>query len=341
MSHPRVSVVIVNWNGRDLLGACLATLEKQTYTDFETIVVDNGSTDGSVDLLQPFLAPFPEPVEGNRAVEGNNPGTGAPRIRLIANPENRGFAAANNQAINASQAEFIATLNNDAYPEPEWLLELVQAMDADSQIGSCASKMLFAGRPGVINSAGIAIDRVGIAWDRLGGRPDAGDDPPGEVFGACAGAALYRRSMLDRIGLFDEDFFAYLEDVDLAWRAQAAGWRAFYVPSARVMHYHSATGVEGSPFKSRLLGRNKLWLLAKNYPWPQLLWYSPLVAVYDLGSVFVALLHGDPNPAVGRLQALLGLVTMWQKRITPAENVMQWMEPVAPPWKVWQRYRHL
>jgi GT2 family glycosyltransferase len=316
----RVSVVIVNWNGRQFLEPCLRSVQTQTFRDFEVIVVDNHSTDGSVEFLESAFG----------------------WVRLIRNAENKGFAAANNQAIHASAAPFVATLNNDARPEPDWLHVLVEAMESKPDVGACASKMLFADRPGIINSAGIAIDRAGIAWDRLGGIRDCpGETTPQEVFGACAGAALYRRAMLDQIGLFDDDFFAYLEDVDLAWRAQAAGWRAIYLPSARVIHHHSGTSIEGSPLKSRLLGRNKVWLIARNYPWPQWVWYGPIIVAYDLGSVVFALLRGDVNPAVGRWWGILGLPRILRGRTKSRASVLRRMEPLAAPWTVWRRYRHL
>ena len=320
MSSPQVSVVILNWNGRPFLEPCLRSLQAQTFADWEAILVDNGSTDGSVEMLRERFD----------------------WVRLIVNPRNLGFAAANNQAIRASTAPYIATLNNDTRPEPDWLASLVKTMASHPDVGACASKMLFADRLGMINSAGIAIDRAGIAWDRLGGEADRpGEVELQEVFGACAGAALYRRAMLDEVGLFDEDFFAYMEDVDLAWRARSAGWRALYVPAARVVHHHSGTSIEGSAFKSRLLGRNKLWLLTKNYPWPQLLWYGPLIAAYDLGSVLVALLGGDPNPMIGRWQSLRGLSRMLGKRTPHILDTSNSMEPLATPWNVWKRYRHL
>ncbi len=316
----KVAVIIVNWNGRQFLAPCLNALKAQTWSDFEVIAVDNGSTDGSVELLERDF----------------------PWVQLIKNSENRGFAAANNQGIHASKALFVATLNNDTRPEPNWLAALVRCLESDPEVGACASKMLFADRPDMINSAGIAIDRAGIAWDRLGGSVDDPQDTQvRDVFGACAGAALYRREMLDNVGLFDEDFFAYLEDVDLAWRSQAAGWRTLYVPTARVIHHHSATAVEGSPFKSRLLGRNKIWLIAKNYPWPALLWYGPAVIAYDLGSVLIALLRRDPNPAVGRWWGLLGLRQVLCKREKSGRVVMRHVAPLAAPWVVWQRYHHI
>jgi GT2 family glycosyltransferase len=204
-----------------MLQTCLEALESQTLRDREVIVVDNGSDDGSVSWLREMY----------------------PSVRVIENAQNRGFAAPVNQGIEASDSLYVAVLNNDTEPCPGWLAALVAAIESDDQVGMCASKMMFADRPTVINSTGISVDRVAIAWDRRGGEAEDGREvEPVEVFGACAGAALYRREMLQEIGLFDEDFFAYLEDVDLAWRARRLGWRCLYVPTARVLHRHSATG---------------------------------------------------------------------------------------------------
>jgi GT2 family glycosyltransferase len=325
---PQVTVIILNWNGRHYLVPCLDAVLAQTFRDLEVILVDNGSTDGSVELIRATY----------------------PQIRLIVNERNLGFAVGNNQAIRASQSEFVATLNNDTEVAPDWLEQLVMAMKGRSQVGACMSKMLFADRPTTINSAGILLDRLGIAWDRLGGQPD---DPttsaPQMIFGACAGAALYRRAMLDEIGLFDEDFFAYLEDVDLAWRAQLADWETLYVPTAQLYHFHSATGVEGSPFKSRQLGRNKTWLIAKDYPTPHLWAYLPLILFYDLVAVaYATIARRDLNPLWGRLIGLRGLPAMLRKRrelercqrISAAE-MMRRMAPIEAPWRVLARYRHI
>ena len=325
----KVSVVILNWNGRRYLEDCLTSLQAQTYTDFEVILVDNGSTDGSVEWVAERF----------------------PQVRVIRNETNVGFAAGNNQAIRASQAEFVVTLNNDTHVEPGWLAALVAAVEDDPTVGMCASKMLFADRPGVINSTGINLDPAGIAWDRRGGDlDDERESEPVEVFGPCAGAALYRRAMLDQIGLFDEDFFAYLEDVDLAWRARLAGWRCLYVPSARVYHVHSATGVEGSPFKSRLLGRNKVWTIAKNYPMGRLACYLPLILLYDLAAVLYALIvRRDISSLQGRLEGLRRLPDIWRKR--RAVQALQrenrgppwhrYLSPLVPLWQVPARYKHL
>jgi GT2 family glycosyltransferase len=322
----RVDLIILNWNGRRFLEPCLEAVRAQTYRDFQIWIVDNGSTDGSVAFIQ----------------------TRYPQARLIVNASNRGFAAANNQAIRAGTAEYVATLNNDTEVEPAWLGALVHAMDTHPRVGMCASKMLFAGNQTIINSAGIVIDRVGIAWDRSGGqRDDSREDKRQFVFGACAGAALYRRAMLDEIGLFDENFFAYLEDVDLAWRAQWAGWQSLYVPQARLYHRHSATAKEGSPFKNHLLGRNKVWLIAKNYPAPHIWAYLPLIVGYDLASVTYAVLaRRDLSPLRGRLAGLLGLSRVLSARRTlirrcSSSAIMRQLAPLDPPWRVLDRYRHI
>jgi hypothetical protein len=323
---PRVSIIIVNWNGKRFLQDCLPTVLDQTYSDYEIILVDNGSDDGSADWVAEQF----------------------PAVRLIRNPVNLGFAAGNNQAIHASRSEFIATLNNDTRVEPNWLAELVQVMDGDPSLGACASKMLFADNPHMINSTGICVDKMGIAWDRRGGEPDADRDTEStEVFGACAGAALYRRAMFDQIGDFDPDFFMYFEDVDLAWRARLAGWRCLYVPAARVYHHHSASGVEGSPFKDFHSGRNKVWLLIKNYPLPVGLLYLPLAVLYDVGTLSLRqVLRGNWHNIRGRLHGLWRWRVAWRQRHLPGNPVRRsrWpdgMSPMTAVWRVNERTRHV
>lgn len=322
-----VSVVVINWNGRRYLERCLPSLISQTVPPFEMIVVDNGSTDGSREWIR---RNFPD-------------------VYLIANDRNIGFAAANNQAFKVARGEYIATLNNDAWATPNWLEELSSVMAQDSTIGMCASTMLFAERPFLINSTGINLDWAGIAWDRQGGEIyDNRKSEPVEVFGPCAGAALYRRAMLEELGGFDEDFFAYLEDVDLAWRARLKGWRCLYVPTAVVYHHHSATSIEGSSFKNFLLGRNKVWLIIKNYPMPYLLRYWPLILLYDLATLpYSLLVRRDWSPVRGRWVALRHLRSIYQKRKVVQANArdlycwVRLVHPLEAPWKVLKRYRHL
>ncbi|HUX87896.1 MAG TPA: glycosyltransferase family 2 protein [Chloroflexota bacterium] len=329
-----VSVVIANYNGRDLLGECLESLRQQTYSAYEVIVVDNGSTDGSAQWL----------------------GEHFPEVKLVRLPCNRGFAGGSNAGISVARGELIALLNNDTVVAPGWLEEMVRVLADQSEVGMVAAKLLFWNQPNVINSTGIAIDRVGIAWDRRGGQLEQPDESVVEVFGPCGGAALYRRTMLDDVGAFDEDFFCYLEDVDLAWRARLAGWRCLYAPKARVMHHHSATSVENSPFKRYHLGRNKVWMIAKNYPWPEILLYLPAILIYDVATVLLTPLFDRRSvmPQVrmasltGRLAGLAGLAgalakrrAIQRRRRVPPWRVLAAMENISPPWSIYQRYAHL
>jgi len=323
-----ISVIIVNWNGKRYLDRCLSSVLRQSYADYEVVLVDNASQDGSVDLVRERF----------------------PAVRVIANSRNVGFAAGNNLGIAATQGEYVATLNSDTEVEPGWLAALVAGMSAGPRIGLCACKMLFFDQRERINSSGICIDRAGIAWDRDGGQLDmeAGREE-GEVFGACAGAALYRRAMLAQIGGFDDEFFYLYEDVDLAWRARLADWRCWYCPAARVYHVHAGAGTEGTPLKSYLLARNRIWTIIKNYPWPQYLIYAPAMLLYDLAASGYSLLaRRDAYTLRGRLIGYLSLPWLWRKRreiqkrctISWAE-LARWMNPLESPWRVWQRYAHL
>jgi hypothetical protein len=330
-----VSVIIVNWNGQRYLERCLASLLRQSYPDYEIVLVDNASTDGSAEFVRERF----------------------PQVRVLAQAENLGFAAGNNVGIRATQGGFIATLNTDTEAEPGWLAALVEGMSAAprvgmsaAHVGMCASKMLFFDRRETINSTGIAMDRAGIAWDRDGGEPDAQAGlEAGEVFGACAGAALYRREMLEQIGGFDDDFFYLYEDVDLAWRARLAGWRAWYCPAARVYHVHAGAGTEGSPFKSYHLARNRIWAILKNYPWPQLLCYLPAILFYDLCAVSYSLLaRRDVHALRGRLAGYLSWPRLRSKRAQAQARraaswaeLARWMSPLASPRAVQRRFAHL
>lgn len=265
----------------------------QDFPDYEVVLFDNGSTDGSVAWVREHL----------------------PAVRLECGERNLGFARGNNEAIRATTSPYVVLLNNDAEPAPDWLGELMRAAQASPGVGMCASKMVRASDPSIMDSCGIEVDRAGIGWNRYSGEGDRLEETvPYEVFGPCAGAALYRREMLDQVGLFDEDYFIYYEDVDLAWRAQRAGWRCLYVPSARVTHRHSSTVKQGSPLKGFLLGRNKVWTLIKNYPWPEWLLYLPVILGYDVGAWGYALLRGDVHPLRGRLAALRQLGAALGKR---------------------------
>lgn len=242
---PSHSIVIVNWNGRDLLAECLPSLRAQTLPG-EVVMVDNGSADGSVDFVR---ASFPEVV-----VE--------PLDR------NHGFAVANNVGMRLARGEYVALLNNDTVVDPRWAAELARGLDEHADVGFCASKMLQYGQKDVIDTAG---DELGVAraYKRGTGQPDGPEfAEPRYVFGACAGAAMYRRRMLDDIGLFDESFVTNFEDVDLSFRAQLAGYRCLYVPTA-VVHHKVAATKRRTGWSAQMAYRNSrnsklMWL--KNAP---------------------------------------------------------------------------
>ena len=330
-STPAASVVVVNYNGASHLSALLAHLGQQTARDFELIVVDNGSTDRSLTILAETAGHLPFP------------------IRVIRNARNLGFGPATNQGMRRAAAAWIATLNNDTRPEPAWLESMLHAAELNPHVGMIGAKLLRAHAPSQIDSTGIALDWTGIAWDWRGGeQDDPTEEIPVDIFGPCAGAALYARAMLDEIGMFDEDFFAYLEDVDLAWRARLAGWQARLQTQARALHAHSATLGDASPRKRYLLARNKVWLLAKNYPTPDLTRNLPGVVAYDvMATLYGVMSKGDfaslrgRFAGVARLPYFLNKRRQIQARWQDVDNWRQAVSPVELPWAVSRRYAHL
>lgn len=258
----RVTVVIPNWNGRRLLEGCLGSLRGQVFQDFATLVVDNGSTDGSVEMV----------------------GSDFPEARVLVLNGNRGFSAAVNRGIEASASEFVALLNNDTEQDPGWLAALVETADAHPDAGSFASKMLNFERPKMLDGTGDLVRRSGLPYRRGHGEVDRGlYQDPGPVFGACAAAALYRHAMLEDVGSFDEDFFAYCEDADLSFRAQLAGYLCRYVPDAVVYHLGGvSSGGKRGATATRLGTQNGLNLLVKNLPAPLFLRLAPFIIAGQL-----------------------------------------------------------
>lgn len=243
---PCVSIVIVSLNGKHLLGPCLESLWKQTFEDFEVLVVDNGSADGSVEYL--------------KAVRD-------PRLRVIGLPENHGFAGGCNSGMKEARGRYIATLNNDTEVDPRWLAELVNVLDSRPRIGMCASKILFFHERNRIDKVGHLIYPDGVNHGRGSGEIDRGQfEKLEEVLFPDGAAAIYRKQMLDTTGFFDERFFAYGDDCDLGLRGRLAGWGCLYVPTAVVFHIHSATAGEFSPLKAFLIERNRVWVAVKSFP---------------------------------------------------------------------------
>lgn len=232
---------------------CIYSLDRQTRRDFEVIVVDNS---GKGLARQSAAARF-----------------GA---MILENESNAGFGAAINAGFRESRAPFLSTLNDDAVAHPDWLEHLLAAAESHPEAGMFASQVRLAGQQR-LDSAGMLICGDGSSKQRGQGEPPAAYMRPEEVLLPSASAALYRRAMLEEIGLFDEDFFLYCEDTDLGLRARWAGWKCLYVPEAVVEHHYSQTSGQASPLKAYYVERNRLFVLVKNFPAPLVLrapWYT-------------------------------------------------------------------
>lgn len=313
---PLASVIVVNYNGKQYLKKCVDALLGQTYPNFEIILVDNGSSDGSLEFVS---AKYPS-------------------LRVISNGKNLGFAPANNVGIRAARGELIATLNNDTEATPGWLEALAREMLSDESVGMCASKMLRMDDPAVIDSTGICISRSGACWDRGMFEKDGGQyEAVDEVFGPCAGAALYRKSMLDEIGLFDEDFISYMEDTDLAFRGRLAGWKCRYVPKAILRHVHGGTAGYVSDYTVYYGNRNIVWYALKDFPPGLLLTSLPFIVGRSLGVVPYYVLKGHGTTILrSKLDALLGAPKMLGKRRKAGKSdinkfIRTWADIKKPP----------
>jgi len=283
MNTPKVTVVIPVWNGVVWLAKCLDALAAQSFRDFAVIVVDNGSTDDS------------------RALVAQH----APQATVIAWERNRGFAAAVNAGIRASRTEYVALLNMDTRPRPGWLANLVQAMDASApDVGALASKMLAMADPSVVDDCGDSLSWQGAASKRGHGRSAAEFEKGEEIFSPCAGAALYRKSFLDKLGGFDERFYAYLEDVDLGLRGRLRGYRYGFIPMAEVLHQGHGSGLPQARYV-RLITRNRIILLLKNIP-GRLLIRHAMSLLY--GQVYFFIAYRRPLAALAGYLSVLPLL---------------------------------
>jgi len=256
-----VSAIVVNWNGREHLEVCLQSLLRQTLTSVEIILVDNGSSDGSVHFVQQRFGPA---------------------VRVLAHSTNLGYGRALNTGIAAASGRYIFALNNDTEIDPGCLHALAAAADRVTHAGSFAPKILFYRDRTTIDNVGHLLYPDGLSRGRGRLEPDRGQyDSEEEILLASGCAVLLRRAMLAEVGLFDEDLFAYCEDTDLGLRAQLAGWRCQYVPTAVVYHKYSASAGDYSPLKAFLVERNRVWVAIKCLPTP-LLVLSPFLTVLRL-----------------------------------------------------------
>ena len=289
-----VSIIIPNWNGKKYLRDCLEAVRAQTYRDFEVLLVDNASSDPSLEYVKTF---FPE-------------------IRVIPLSENRGFSGAANEGIKRAKGQFVALLNNDAFPEENWLKALVEGIQEAPDIGICASKILRMTEAMRIETAGDGYTRFGVACRRGWNRNGHHFERRQFVFGACAAAALYRKTMLQEIGDFDEDMFFSYEDVDLSFRAQLANYRCRYVPEAVVYHLGGGT-MKGRSALARYYGqRNLEFVFFKNMPPSLLLRFLPLHCAYLLFSFAYQMYQGHGVVFLrAKMDALRNIRRTYQKRV--------------------------
>lgn len=293
---PKVAVVIVNWNGERFLERCLSALMDQTVRPHEIILVDNASTDGSIGVARRF-----------------------PSVRLLALDQNSGFARGNNLAIDSASAdsEWIALLNPDAFPEPRWLEELLLSARDNPEFDVFGSKLLNASDPAVLDGAGDAYHISGLVWRMGHGDPVPSlPEPVREIFSPCAAAALYRRSALLEVGGFDEDYFCYVEDVDLGFRLRLAGYRCLYVPASVAHHVGSGTtGGKHSDFAVYHGHRNLVWTYVKDMPGALFWLFLPLHVAMNFATVAWFAMRGQGATIWrAKVDALKGLGVMWRKR---------------------------
>jgi GT2 family glycosyltransferase len=270
-----VVVAIATYNGRELLEIVLPSLRRQTFRDFRVVVVDDASSDGTVEWLAENW----------------------PEVEVVAHPRNLGVSASLNACLRAGPSEFVALLNNDVELDPDCLGELVAALTEHPEAGASCGKLLNYARREMLDGAGDVYSWGSWARRRGKGRLDKGQfDTPEEIFSVCAAAAVYRRTALDAVGLFDERFFFNYEDVDWCFRAQLAGWSCRYVPSAVAYHMSSATlGTAMTESKLYNTWRNQIWVVAKNYPAFALLRHAPELAHTQLRYLRLAVRIGRPS----------------------------------------------
>jgi GT2 family glycosyltransferase len=290
-----VSILVANWNRAKLLKDCLDSLFRQTHTNCEIIVVDNGSSDESVAVVREIF----------------------PAVKIIELGENRGFTGGNSAGLKRACGDFIALVNNDVITEGDWLEKLIWPMLVDPSVGICASKLIVDGRD-VIDSAGNGFTTGGAGFNRGFGADRQRFSISESVFGACGAAVLYRREMLDEIGFFDDDFFLYDEDIDLSFRAQLAGWKCWYVAGAVAHHKGNATVGRLSDDHVYYHTRNLEFVWIKNMPLGLMIRFAPQKLLQEIGSFCYLCLRHRRGLVYYRAKrdALSLMLVMWRKRKT-------------------------
>ncbi len=299
---PTIALIVLNYNGKHFLGPCLASITRQTLAPDELILVDNGSTDGSQDWIT----------------------ANYPQAKLVEMGYNSGFSIAMNRGVAESSSDFLALLNNDTECEPQWLEQLAGALSQHPEIGFCASRMLIFQHRDLIDAAGDVFTTAAFAGKRgwLQSERDMKFDKRERVFGACAGAAMYRKVIFEEVGGFDDDFFAYQEDTDLSLRLQLAGYPCLYVPEAVVYHHVGGTSKKQKyGFSIRLEQRNQILLLVKNLPSGFYIRFGLPILLGHFCLFLMRIKRGYGTSAIlGLWDALRGLRTALRKRKRIQEN---------------------
>jgi hypothetical protein len=323
-----VSFIVLLSKYGDQIDRCLKSILQQTFKNYEIILVANGLTAQTVRSLRQKY----------------------PSLTILQNKDNLGSSRGRNQGILAAKGEYIATLDDDVVPDRRWLEELMTWVLKEGGFGMWASKILLRGCcSGIIDSAGIEISKNGQAYNRNHLHRNDASEQPEEVFGPCSAAAIYKKDLFEDIGLFDEDYFIYYEDVDLAFRARLAGWKCLYIPQAIAFHHHSWSLGQGSYRKNFFMERNKLLTIIKNWPLKYMLYYAPRIAAYDLlTDTYYILRKKDFSRLKAKVSAFKQLPRVLRerskvhdkRRISDTEMDNFW-ESGYSPWVLYQRRRRL
>ncbi len=312
--NPRVTAVVLNWNGRRLLEKSLPALARQSYKPLEVLLVDNASDDDSLAYVKKNF----------------------PQTKIIRNPSNLGFAAGMNVGLRAAAGKYVISVTNDVALEPKVIAEMVKAAEADSRVGMAVPLLVRASEPGVIDAAGVSVDKSGYGANVGGGEENRGQfgKKPVEIFGGYGGATLYRRQMLDEIGYFEEAFGAYLEDIDLAWRARAAGYKCMLVPQVRAFHAGSVSYGKTSYAATYLGHRNRLLFALSQFPLKLLLPMLGYFALFELPMCVWWLATANIARVKARIDAFLMLAwilsrrgRMARQRKVPVGELSKWLLP--------------
>ena len=320
----KFSIIIPNWNGKGFLGTCLNSLQKQSFRDLEIIVVDNGSTDGSVEFIKDNY----------------------PEVKITPLDRNYGFSKAINEGVKKAKGEFVFLLNNDTEVDSNCLFECECSIQNHPDISMFALRIMNYERRNIMDSGGTSYPKSGRSYD-IGVESPFSEmfNKEKEVFGFCAGAAVIRRSVFQKTGYFDEDFFAYFEDVDFGFRARLLGHKCLYIPNAVVYHIHSGYWRTASKVKIYYLHRNVLWTIVKNWPLSLIAKYSPVIIFHDiLATLYCLFFEHSFVTLKAKIDAIKYLPIMLEKRKWIQKNkkisvkeIERWLEAPEKPLKIFKR----